>query len=159
MALRGLFKNLRLALVDLIGAMGLWVSLVQAGTGPTEFTLRSSPPPEPRLSGRCHLKLCPMSHPMTPDALDQLARKRAGAKLGWYAHAIAFVLVNLVLFGLSNYAFGDRTWSVYPLLGWGLGLALHGVSVFVLGTGSGLRERMVHKERERLQREQERNGH
>jgi CheY-like chemotaxis protein len=42
---------------------------------------------------------------------------------------------------------------VFPLLGWGLGLALHGVSVFVLGSGSGLRERMVQKERERLQRQ------
>ena len=94
---------------------------------------------------------------MTPDDLDQLARKRAGAKLGWYTHAAAFTVVNLVLFGMSRYGFGDRPWSVYPLLGWGLGLVLHGISVFVLGTGSGLRERMVQKERERLQRE--RDGH
>ncbi|MFN7152757.1 MAG: 2TM domain-containing protein [Acidovorax sp.] len=98
-----------------------------------------------------------MPHPMTPDDLDQLARKRAGAKLGWYTHAAVFAVVNLVLFGMSRYGFGDRPWSVYPLLGWGLGLALHGISVFVLGTGSGLRERMVQKERERLQRE--RDGH
>lgn len=94
---------------------------------------------------------------MTPDDLDQLARKRAGAKLGWFTHAAAFTVVNLVLFGMSRYGFGDRPWSVYPLLGWGLGLVLHGISVFVLGTGSGLRERMVQKERERLQRE--RDGH
>ena len=92
---------------------------------------------------------------MTPDDIEQLARRRAGAKLGWYAHAIAFTVVNLVLFGMSRYGFGDRPWSVYPLLGWGLGLALHGISVFVLGTGSGLRERMVQKERERLQRERD----
>ena len=46
--------------------------------------------------------------------------------------------------------------SVYPLLGWGLGLVLHGVSVFLLGTGSGLRERMVQREREALQRRQDR---
>ena len=98
-----------------------------------------------------------MPHPMTPDDLDQLARKRAGAKLGWNTHAAVFAVVNLVLFGMSRYGFGDRPWSVYPLLGWGLGLALHGISVFVLGTGSGLRERMVQKERERLQRE--RDGH
>ncbi len=94
---------------------------------------------------------------MTPDDIEQLARKRAGAKLGWYAHATVFTLVNLMVFGMSRYGFGDRPWSVYPLLGWGLGLALHGVSVFVLGTGGGLRERMVHKEREKLQRENERN--
>jgi len=95
--------------------------------------------------------------PMTPEDIDQLARKRAGAKLGWYTHAAAFTVVNLVLFGMSRYGFGNRPWSVFPLLGWGLGLALHGISVFVLGTGSGLRERMVQKERERLQRQ--RDGH
>jgi len=94
---------------------------------------------------------------MTPEDIDQLARKRAGAKLGWYTHAAAFTVVNLVLFGMSRYGFGNRPWSVFPLLGWGLGLALHGISVFVLGTGSGLRERMVQKERERLQRQ--RDGH
>ncbi len=95
---------------------------------------------------------------MIPEDIEQLARRRAGAKLGWYAHAAAFTVVNLVIFGMSRYGFGDRPWSVYPLMGWGLGLALHGISVFVLGTGSGLRERMVQKERERLQREQERNS-
>lgn len=96
---------------------------------------------------------------MTPDDIEQLARRRAGAKLGWYVHAAAFVVVNLVVFGMSRYGFGNRPWSVFPLLGWGLGLALHGISVFVLGTGSGLRERMVQKERERLlrQQQQERN--
>ena len=96
-----------------------------------------------------------MPKPMTPDDLEQLARRRAGAKLGWYVHAVAFVVVNLIVFSMSRYGFGNRPWSVFPLLGWGLGLALHGISVFVLGTGSGLRERMVQKERERLLREQQ----
>ncbi|MGV3681428.1 MAG: 2TM domain-containing protein [Acidovorax sp.] len=96
-----------------------------------------------------------MTAPLTPEAIEQLARKRAGAKLGWYMHAILFVVVNIVVFSMSRYGFGNRPWSVYPLLGWGLGLALHGVSVFVLGTGSGLRERMVQKERERLLRDRD----
>ena len=94
-----------------------------------------------------------MTIPLTPEAIERVARRRAGAKLGWYMHAVVYVLVNLVIFSISRYGFGSRPWSVFPLLGWGLGLALHGISVFVLGTGSGLRERMVQKERERLQRE------
>ncbi|AVO40205.1 2TM domain-containing protein [Simplicispira suum] len=98
-----------------------------------------------------------MSTHLSPEAIEQLARRRAGAKLGWYIHALVFTLVNLGLFAISRYGFGDRPWSVFPLLGWGLGLALHGISVFLLGTGSGIRERMVQKERERLQRE--RGGH
>ena len=95
-----------------------------------------------------------MTTPLSPEEIDALARKRAGAKLGWYVHATVYVLVNLFLFAMSRYAFGTRPWSVYPLLGWGLGLVLHGVSVFMLGTNGGLRERMVQKERERLQRQQ-----
>jgi hypothetical protein len=91
--------------------------------------------------------------PLSPEEIDRLARKRAGAKLFWYAHAAVYVLVNLFLFSVSVYAFGTRRWSLGPVLGWGLGLALHGISVFVLGAGGGLRERMVQKERERLQRE------
>ena len=94
-----------------------------------------------------------MTTPLTPDDLDKLARKRAGAKLGWYTHAAVFTLVNLLLFSLSNYGFGHRPWSVFPLLGWGLGLTLHGIAVFVLGAGSNLRERMVQKERAQLERE------
>ena len=92
---------------------------------------------------------------MTPEEIERIARKRAGAKLGWYAHAAVFVLVNLFVFALSEYALGTRTWSVKPLLGWGLGLALHGISVWFLGAGGDLRERMVQKERERLQRQQD----
>ena len=84
-----------------------------------------------------------MPPPLSPDAIEQLARRRAGAKLGWYIHAVVFLLVNAAIFAMSRYGFGSRPWSVYPLLGWGLGLALHGISVFVLGTGGGLRERMV----------------
>ena len=95
-----------------------------------------------------------MNTPLAPEELDRLARRRAGAKLGWYSHAALYLVINLVMFTMSTYGFGSRPWSAFPLLGWGLGLALHGVSVFVLGTGSGLRERMVRREREKLQRQQ-----
>jgi len=113
-------------------------------------------PGAPRPNTRPCLKF-PMPTPLSPETIEQLARRRAGAKLGWYLHALVFILVNLGLFALSRHGFGSRPWSVFPLLGWGLGLALHGISVFVLGTGSSLRERMVQKERERLQRQ--RDGH
>lgn len=92
---------------------------------------------------------------MTPDDIERLAHKRAGAKLGWYLHASVYVVVNLFIFAISEYAFGQRRWSIFPLLGWGLGLILHGISVFLIGKGGGLREHMVKKERERLQRERD----
>ncbi len=92
---------------------------------------------------------------LTPEDIDQLARKRASAKLGWYSHAVVYVLVNAGLFALSSHAFGSRAWSPAPLLGWGLGLVLHGLSVWFVGAGSSLRERMVQRERERLLQQQD----
>ena len=87
-----------------------------------------------------------------PDSaeLDRLARKRAGAKLGWYIHALVYLIVNAVLFLLAYDGSDGRPWSIYPALGWGLGLLLHGVAVFVLGSGGGLHERLIERERERL---------
>ena len=91
----------------------------------------------------------PATHAAPIDPLDRLARKRAGAKLGWYLHATLYVLVNVVLALLSS-AHGKH-WAIFPAMGWAIGLAAHGLAVFVLGSGSHLRERMVQAERERLQ--------
>ena len=93
-----------------------------------------------------------MAH-LPPEQLERLAHKRAGAKLGWYVHASVYLIVNLFVFAISSYGFGHPPWSVYPLLGWGVGLGLHGISVFLLGPGGGFRERLVERERERLQRQ------
>lgn len=80
--------------------------------------------------------------------LEQLARRRAGAKMGWYIHATVFILVNLLLAGLS--AMSERHWAVFPAFGWGIGLAVHGFVVFLVTGGGGLHERLVQQERERL---------
>ena len=98
-----------------------------------------------------------MHHPDDAE-IDRLARKRAGAKIGWYVHALVYVLVNLAMFAAAHWGLTQRPWSVFPLLGWGIGLALHGISVFVLASGSGWREQLVQRERERLLRERDRAG-
>ncbi len=91
---------------------------------------------------------------MTADEIERLARKRAAAKLGWYVHAVVYLVVNVAIFVAAQYGLHRRPWPVGPALGWGLGLLLHGIAVFVLGAGSSLREAMVQRERERLQRQQ-----
>ncbi|NML45005.1 2TM domain-containing protein [Ramlibacter sp. G-1-2-2] len=97
-----------------------------------------------------------MHQPLSPEQIERLARKRAGAKLGWYMHACIYVLFNLAWFLGAYFGMGHHRWTWFPTIGWGIGVVLHGVSVFVLGSSSGLRERMVARERERLQREQSR---
>ncbi len=86
------------------------------------------------------------------DPIERLARKRAGAKLGWYLHATVFLLVNALLWSLALAAGGGH-WAAFPTLGWGIGLAVHGIVVFVLAGGAGLHERMVQAERERIARQ------
>lgn len=91
---------------------------------------------------------------MTAEEIERLAHKRAGAKLGWYVHAAVYLVVNGAMIVASIYGLRQRPWHVGPALGWGLGLLLHGIAVFLLGAGSGLRESLVQRERERLQRQQ-----
>jgi hypothetical protein len=95
---------------------------------------------------------------LSEDDIERIARKRAGAKLGWYVHATIFVMVNLGMFAFAYFGFARRPWSMAPVLGWGAGLLLHGISVFILANGSPLRERMLQRERDHLQREQDRTG-
>ncbi len=93
------------------------------------------------------------SSPLTPEAIESQARRRAGARMGWYAHATVFLAVNAVLAALS-FASG-RHWAIYPALGWGLGLLIHGAAVWIVLGGGGLQARLVAQERERLMRERD----
>lgn len=81
------------------------------------------------------------------DSLERIARRRAGAKMGWYIHATVYIAVNSLLAVLS--ALSGQHWAVFPALGWGLGLAIHGAVVFLV-TGGGLYQRLLQQERNRL---------
>ncbi|MDM0030827.1 2TM domain-containing protein [Variovorax sp. J22P271] len=80
--------------------------------------------------------------------IEKLARRRAKAKLGWFAHAAIYALVNFGLIALS--LANGRSWAIYPLLGWGVGLLAHGLSVWMLPPGGALLGRMVERERAKL---------
>jgi hypothetical protein len=94
------------------------------------------------------MKTLSTSRSLTDEQLDRLARRRAGARMGWYVHALVFLAVNAVLAALSFSS--GRHWAIYPALGWGLGLLIHGLVVWVVLGGGGLQQRLVAQERERL---------
>ena len=96
----------------------------------------------------------PTTHPLhEPRDLERLARKRAGMRLGWLIHASVFIAVNalLALLSLSS----GRAWAIYPFLGWGLGLAIHGLVVMGARPGGGLMEQLVERERRQLRAERD----
>lgn len=86
---------------------------------------------------------------MTEDELLKRARRRVNLKMGFYTHLLVYVLVNggLALMGLLR---GGWTWQAAPLLGWGLGLSIHGVVTLIALKGDGMRERMTDEEVKRL---------
>jgi 2TM domain len=89
-----------------------------------------------------------MNPDLSPDQLDRLAAKRAGMKIGFCVHAAVYMAVNTGLYLLS--ASQGKAWAIYPALGWGLGLLLHGGVTWLAMPGSGWRERMVARERRLL---------
>lgn len=85
------------------------------------------------------------------DSIERLARRRAGAKMGWFIHALVYVCANS---GLALIAWHRSSiWALYPLAGWGLGLAIHGLAVWLGSGGTGLHDRLLQAERDKLLRQ------
>lgn len=83
------------------------------------------------------------------DDLRRRARRGAARRLGFYIHAAVYLVVNALLVAIDLRS-GPGQWALYPLLGWGLGLAAHGI--VALGPVDSLYERLVAREAERLRR-------
>lgn len=91
-----------------------------------------------------------MSRYRTQDqTIEARALRRVRRKMGFFIHAFVFLVVNTGLF-LLNGAVGGGHWHLFPLGGWGLGLAIHGLVVFMSLQGDGLRQRMLQSEIDRL---------
>lgn len=52
----------------------------------------------------------------------------------FYMHLAVYVLVMIFL-TLLNYVTSSRWWVIWPMMGWGLGLAIHGATVLLEGGG------------------------
>ncbi|MES2935137.1 MAG: 2TM domain-containing protein [Pseudomonadota bacterium] len=74
------------------------------------------------------------------------ARRQVERKLGFYSHLTVYLLVNSGLMILNLLNSPQHFWAVGPLLGWGIGLAFHGIGVFLRGAGAGWKQRMIENE-------------
>jgi 2TM domain len=94
-----------------------------------------------------------ISRNVTPEELERIVIRRVKAKMGWYLHAAIYVVVNLLL--MAGAMFHGKHWHFFPLIGWGLGLAIHGAVVWFSASifGNGLRERMMARERAALRQQ------
>jgi len=81
--------------------------------------------------------------------------KKVEERLGFYSHLAAYIVINLFLIILNLTMTPEYYWFIWPLMGWGAGLILHGMMVFGFGGGSVFRERMIDAELEKAGMEKE----
>ncbi|MFM8820625.1 MAG: 2TM domain-containing protein [Phenylobacterium sp.] len=89
--------------------------------------------------------------PIDPELLRR-ARRRVGMRIGFLTHFLVFVVVNggLVILNVTQGA--KPLWSFWPVVGWGIGLAAHGLATWFSLNGDGMRSRMLKQEIDRLRR-------
>lgn len=59
--------------------------------------------------------------------LYKMAKKRVLAKKGFKIHLATYILVSILLVIISLYS--KSYWFIFPVLGWGIGIAAHGISL------------------------------
>jgi fatty acid desaturase len=94
-----------------------------------------------------------MAGEMNEQELRKKAEKRVEETQGFKANLISYVVVNLVIFIIwLVIALAGGTWFpwfLFPLLGWGIGIAFHGWSVYSDRYGES-NEKRVQEEMERM---------
>ena len=74
---------------------------------------------------------------LNADPRYEEARKQMLEIKGFYSHLASYLLVNAFLITLNLLTSPNQLWFYWPLLGWGFGLAAHGISVFGKGAFVG----------------------
>jgi len=59
-----------------------------------------------------------------------LARRRVEELKGFYSHLIVYIIVNVFLAIINFITTQEFWWFLFVTFSWGIGLAVHGLSVF-----------------------------
>lgn len=66
------------------------------------------------------------------EAFSEWEGKRAVQRRAFWAHVVLWGAVNLMLFTIWLVTGAGFPWFVFPLLGWGVAVASHAATVYVL---------------------------
>lgn len=58
------------------------------------------------------------------------AKKRVEEIKGFYGNLTAYIIVNIGLLALNLVTSPNHLWFFWPLLGWGIGVVIHGMIIF-----------------------------
>ncbi len=83
---------------------------------------------------------------MTQSDAYAKARERAKAKYGFFVHAGVYAAVMVLLVFVNLVTSPRAIWFVWPLIGWGFAVVLHGVRVFLLADKNVVIEKLTEHE-------------
>jgi uncharacterized protein (DUF486 family) len=95
-----------------------------------------------------------MTHSMSEEEIYEEAKKRVKEKREFYTHLSVYVTVNILLVIIWWITIGPDgfPWFVFPLAGWGIGIVMHFLQVFVWG--SRMDRAAIEKEADKIRRQQ-----
>ena len=73
----------------------------------------------------------PFERAVLREELESRAEQARSARDGFVIHLGVYVAVNVMLLVIWAVTGAGHPWFVYPLLGWGVGIAAHGLAVRV----------------------------
>lgn len=74
------------------------------------------------------------------------ARKRAEAKYGFFVHAAVYAAVMVLLVIINVLTSPGAIWFIWPLIGWGFAVALHGMRVYLLADKTVVLDALTERE-------------
>jgi hypothetical protein len=81
--------------------------------------------------------------------LEELAKKRVQARVGFTIHLVIFLVMNVGFFAIWALTGSGYPWFMWPMLFWGIGLISHAVTLG-FGPGSSHERRAIEREVQRL---------
>ncbi len=74
------------------------------------------------------------------------ARKRAEAKYGFFVHAAVYAAVMVALVIINVLTSPGAIWFIWPFIGWGFAVALHGMRVYLLADKTVVLDALTERE-------------
>ena len=73
-------------------------------------------------------------------------RDQAKAKVEFRIHVFTFIAVIVLLAIINLLTSPEYLWFIWPMLGWGIAIVVHALTVYFFSGESSLKERMIQNE-------------
>jgi 2TM domain-containing protein len=85
---------------------------------------------------------------ISEEELREKAVKRVKEKHDFFGHLMAYVVVNTAFVCIWALTGADYFWPVWPIVGWGIGLTFHALSIY--GPWAAVTEDQIRREMDKM---------